>query len=179
MTEAELVHLDRPDRYPAALRRLHWLMAVLLMIMVVLGLYMSALPRGNTLKALLLNGHLMLGSIILLLALLRLHLRFRSSLPPKPGAYSNARRHLIAAVHGGFYVLMIGLPILGLSVWAIDPFVGGPALLGEGVWISNLAGVLYRMHYLGAWLLCGLLMVHILGALGTRAGGRWTLRRML
>ena len=168
-----------PDRYPAGLRRIHWLMAVLLPSMVLLGLWMGSLSRGHDLKTLLLNWLLMLGCVLLLLVILRIRIRLKSDLPSRSSGYSEARKRLVSVVHSGFYLIMISLPILGLSVWAIDPFVGGPGLFGEAVWVSNLAGVLHRMHYLGAWLLCVLLFVHVIGGLGKSDGKQRVFKRML
>lgn len=140
---------------------------------------MGSLPRGDDLKALLINWHLIVGCMVLILAFCRLVLRFKLALPALPDRYPGWRRRLIAVVHVSFYVLMIGLPFLGLSVWAMDPFVGGPAIFGEAVWVSNMAGYLHRMHYLGAWLLLLLLILHIAGALSSDGQGSKMLRRML
>lgn len=153
-------------------------MAVLLLLMIGIGLFMGSLPRGDELKALLIQWHLIVGCVVLILAFCRLILRFRMVLPALPDRYPPWRRRLIAAVHAGFYVLMIGLPVLGLSVWAIDPFVGGPAIFGEAVWVSNTAGYLHRLHYLGAWLLLLLLVLHVTGAMSKDDRGTIVLKRM-
>lgn len=167
-----------PAAYPAGLRRLHWLMALLLPAMIGLGLWMGTLPRGHALKTLLLNWHVAVGLAVLLLALLRLWLRRRTRLPELPAGYPAWRSYLVRCVYGGFYLLMTGLPLLGLAVWALDPFVG-PALFEEAVWISNTAGWLHRLHYLGAWLLLFLLIPHMAGALSSDGQGSKLLKRML
>jgi len=166
-------------RYPGRLILLHWLLAVLLLGMIVLGLMMGALARGNALKSLMLNLHLMTGLLVLFLSGVRAYYRQNSRLPAMPARYSIWRARLAQTVHRLFYGLMFGLPLLGLSVWAIDPFVGGPALFGEGVAISNAAARLHTAHYLGAWLILVALLLHIVGAMGTDDQGRRILRRML
>lgn len=159
---------------------LHWLMTVLLMSMIGLGLFMGSLPRGHALKPFLLNGHVATGLLILLLLGYRLVLRhrYRSVRPALPSQYSRLRKRIAQSVHIALYALMLGLPLVGLGVWALDPFVGGPALFGEGVWISNAAGQLHQLHYLGAWLLFGLVLMHVLGGMSVDDQGRRVLHRM-
>lgn len=164
-------------RYPAGLIRLHWLMAVLVVVMLVLGQTMSGLPRGDALKGLLLGWHLAVGVSVLVLAGVRVFLRLRAEIPQEPREPA-WRRRLARTVHAALYVLMFVLPLAGLTVYLVDPHVGGPALLGEGLAAGNLAGVVYRVHYFGAWLLLGLMALHVGGSLWPGAAGP-ALPRML
>jgi len=112
------------------------------------------------------------GLLLLVLALIRLGVRQRLApeLPRNPTA---------RFTHRLFYGLMLALPMLGLGVWASDPFVGGPALLGRDVWVGNLAERLHQLHYLGAWLLLATLTAHVAGAFLRSRDGRYPLARML
>ena len=169
-----------PVRYPRPLRRLHWLLALLLPSMVLFGLWMGMLDRSDPLKSLVLPWHLATGALVFALAAWRLTIRYRSRAlfsrardgsPP-------ARRALAAFVHAAFYVLLFGLPLLGFGVWILDPHLG-PAPFGDGVAVGNWSERLHRIHYLGAWSVAVLLPLHVGGALLREADGRRPLARMV
>lgn len=171
---------DASIRYAKPLRRLHWLLAVLLVTMVLFGLWMGMLDRSDPLKALVLPWHLTTGALVFALTLWRLWIRrthralfasAHSTLPP-------ARRALAASVHALLYLLLLGLPLLGFGVWILDPHLG-PAPFGDGVAIGNWSERLHRLHYLGAWSLAVLLPVHVTGALIRDRSGHRPLKRML
>ncbi len=146
--------------------RLHWILALLLSIMLVLGLYMGSLVRTDPLKPWLLNWHLAIGASVFVLSLWRLGLRLGDrSADHRYRALPVLEQGLIRLVHVGFYGLMLGLPVAGFGIWLLDPFVAGPGLAGQSVERLELVGRLHRVHYLGAWLLVGLLIVHLGGVL--------------
>ena len=161
---------------------LHWLMAAALVVMVLFGLIMAGLPRGDDTKQWMLYVHLGLGLMVLVAAIWRLRLRQTRPVPPLPEPYRPWERWLVGFVHGGFYALMLLMPLAGLSVWLLDPFLGGPGLAGQSLAFTELAARIYTVHYLGAWLLIVLVVVHLAGALRGQFGkdaGRRVLRRML
>jgi len=151
--------------YPRSVQILHWVMAIGLIGMVLLGLFMGSLPLSDERRDLLMVGHLVTGCLLLLAVAIRLRWRVQGKMPSLPSAYGGWERRLTQAVHAGFYVLMIGLPVLGLSVWMLDPFVFGPGLAGQSIALANLAGWLHWAHYLGAWSLLALFSVHLVGAM--------------
>ncbi len=157
--------LSQHTRYPASARWLHWGMAGALVAMIVLGLFMSGLPLDHAARSSLMMGHLATGLLLLLSAGVRLRLRLRGVMPELPAAYAPWERGLAGSVHSLFYLLMFGLPLLGLGVWLLDPFVMGPGLAGQSVTLGNLTGWLHWFHYLGAWLLVLALIFHVAGAM--------------
>ena len=99
---------------------LHWLMAVLLIVLIILGLYMVKLPIS--LQKLKLYGlHKEYGLLALWLVVLRYAWRITSKIP----VLNLPRWEFLAArlVHAGFYVLMFALPLSG---WCISSFAGLP-----------------------------------------------------
>lgn len=150
--------------YPRSVQWLHWAMAIALIAMVFLGLFMGSLPLNDARRDTLMLGHLATGCLLLIGVVLRLRWRLQGRMPPLPSAYRRSERVLAQTVHLSFYVLMIGLPLLGLSVWALDPFVIGPGLAGQSIALANLTGWLHWAHYLGGWALLVLLVVHVAGA---------------
>jgi cytochrome b561 len=167
--------------YPRPVQWLHWIMAIALVGMVVFGLIMGSLPLSDERRDLFMLGHLATGVLLLMAAGLRLRWRIEGRMPALPEVYRPWERAIARTVHAAFYVLMFGLPLLGLSVWLLDPFVWGPGLAGQSIALANLTGWLHWGHYLGAWLLIGLLIVHVIGALrglASKNPQRQVLRRM-
>ncbi len=157
------------DPYPRRLVVLHWLMAVLLVGMLIIGSIMAGRPLGDELRSTLVLTHLAVGLVVFALAAWRLVIRLRGPKVRAPTGHAAWRWRLAGMVHGIFYGLMLGLPVLGLAVWLIDPFVPGPGL-GQGrLWLTEAAGRLHRLHYLGGWLLLVLMVLHIAAALSSRA----------
>jgi len=150
--------------YPRFVQILHWLMAIALVSMVLFGLFMGSLPLSDSRRDAMMLAHLATGTMLLIAVVVRLRCRLKGEMPPLPSVYRGWERRMAHGVHAAFYVLMIGLPLLGLSVWLLDPFVYGPGFAGQSIALANLAGWLHWGHYLAGWLLLLLLLVHVLGA---------------
>ncbi len=100
-------------RFPLSMRILHWLLAGLLLGMLFIGAAMvTSLLDYHRLLALARP----LGIAILVLAIVRLVNRKRSTLPPFPATMSERERRIASASEALFYALMIGLPLVG---WAM------------------------------------------------------------
>src|SRR5690606_21321549 len=100
-----------PATYHRSSRYLHWVMAALLFYMVFLGWSFDSEDSGLFARFQL---HKSVGILILFLTFLRIGLRVAYKAPPEiagPKWQTGAAK----AVHIGFYVLMIGLPLSG---WA-------------------------------------------------------------
>ena len=110
---------DTP-RYTSIAIILHWIIAALLIGMVFFGWYMEDLSHGfqagevpleNVLQAY--NWHKTIGLLILLLSLARLVWRLTHKTPGMPDGMKPWEKMAAHAVHWAFYVIMIGLPIMG------------------------------------------------------------------
>lgn len=161
---------------------LHWLGALLVVLMIGLGTVMGDLRRGDPLKPLLLQWHLAAGIILWLFTLARLILRRVQPGPEWPRTYSRTERWLVGGVHGGMYMLMLMLPLAGLGIWWLDPYLLATPGRDFPLWRAETAAMLHRVHFLGAWALAGLVVIHVVGAVrglfGPRTGRR-VLRRMV
>lgn len=71
-------------RYNAVAKLLHWLIALAIIAMLVLGWTMANLPKGDPAKFFLFQWHKSIGITILLLSLFRLGWRLVHSVPPLP-----------------------------------------------------------------------------------------------
>lgn len=108
------------SRYGTAMMTLHWLMAVIMIGLLVLGLYMVELPFG--VKRLRFYGwHKEFGILVLMLACIRMAWRTTNILPPMPPTMPYWQHIAALTVHYAFYFLMIALPITG---WMISSASG-------------------------------------------------------
>lgn len=120
--------LNTRERYGAVAIMLHWLMAVVLITLSVLGLYMVSLPDvGFDMKKIaLILYHKQLGIVALALALLRFAWRVGNALPRLAEALPGWQMVLARFVHLCFYALMVALPITG---WIMSSATGIPVSL--------------------------------------------------
>lgn len=99
-------------RYNAPARALHWLMAVLIMGMLVLGLYMQGLPLSPQ-KLTLYSWHKWAGVTVFLLVWLRLAWRVTHRPPALPDSMSARMQWAAHAGHTMLYGLMLLIPLTG------------------------------------------------------------------
>jgi cytochrome b561 len=131
-----------------------------------LGLYMTGLPNGMA-KLKLYNWHKWAGAVFLALALLRLLWR-ATHRPPPPLPQPAWQQRAAGAVHGAMYGLFFVVPLLG---WAYSSALGYP-LVVFGVlplpdWVPldrELARAIKPWHERAAWLLAGLVALHVAAA---------------
>lgn len=100
------------NRYTTVAVVLHWLIAAAIIFQIILGWRAGDAPKGPSAFAMI-QLHKSIGITILLLSLARL--AWRLTHRPPPHAADQPRWQTIAsnAVHWGFYVIMIGLPLTG------------------------------------------------------------------
>jgi len=152
-------------RHDERLVRLHWLMAGALVAMVLLGLTLTSLSLTHPARPWLTGLHVGLGLLVLIGAIQRLRLRRDGAYRPLPEDYPGWARGLAGVVHLAFYGLMLILPLAGVLLWLFDPFVAGPGLAGQSMALIEMVGYVHAVHYFGAWLLVGLVVIHAAGAL--------------
>jgi cytochrome b561 len=145
----------------------HWIMALLLIGLVILGLYMTSLPLSAQ-KLKLYGYHKELGMLVLFLVMFRLVWRI-SNVLPSLASLSAFERIAARSVHWAFYFFMITLPITG---WLITSMVGLPISF-FGFFIipvlsppdENQLALFENIH---TWLAYGLIVtfsLHVLAAL--------------
>lgn len=161
---------DKPmERYPLALRVLHWLLALLLAVQVMLGL---AAERWTTraVSDALFPIHFKLGILILCLMLLRLGLRLGLPVPGHAGDEPPWHRRIRSCVHGLLYLLVLMLPISGHIIWV---WMGADRTLFGGLEVPALfvppddetaRAIAWYVHIYGAWTLSALVCLHAAAA---------------
>ena len=163
-------------RYDTVSMLIHWVTAALLIFMIFFGEDLMATEEegqeaGEALAGTFLPSlHVSIGVTILVLTLLRILWRISHPAPPLPPGMKPYAILALRAVHGLFYLLMIGLPLTGwlafgellreepamaaVRVFGAIPLPASPAW---GEWTaelheigSNVAMVLVGLHILAA-----------------------------
>jgi cytochrome b561 len=155
------------SRFTPLQRALHWLMAacILAMLFIGVGMVSTIAPKYLTLVAI----HKSLGIAILILALIRLGVRWYSGAPRLPADLPAPMKLAAEASHYLLYALMIGMPLLG---WGMLSAAGYPVVLYGGVRLpmilhasASLHTTLWNAHYYLAFLFFALVLLHLAAAL--------------
>lgn len=151
--------------YDGVAKALHWLIALL----VVVQFGTKLIGTSSFSEAQLNAWHLAVGPTIGFLMILRLLWRLSHRYPPPPADLALPLRVLAGATHWAFYVLLIGLPVIGwfaASAYGVTPYLFGviplPALLPHDDTVGEAIG---RVHGAFAWVLLALAGLHVCGAL--------------
>ena len=102
-------------RYRSIVVWIHWITALMVITQVWLGFTFSDYPRGSPERGELFTWHKTLGALILLMALVRLGVRFLNPPPPYPQDFPRWERALAVWNHRIFYFMLIALPLTGLA----------------------------------------------------------------
>lgn len=190
------VTMNRPapsdvQKYPAGMRALHWLRALVVIGTLSVGLVMVNLPDELPLKfEQLYPNHKQFGLLALLLGLAQLVLRSRTRVPEPPAGLRPWERKLSTFVHRALYALLIIVPLMGYSMSSTFTQSDGvpfffffgqvPELLPKN---DRWFEVFQLLHRIFAYTLLALVVLHVAGALKHRFLDRNeqndVLRRML
>ena len=139
--------MSSPTGYTRAQIRLHWIVALLIVLQFVLHEPISqawrAIRQGAEMEfSPLIPMHVFGGLLILALVVWRLALRATHGAPPPPAAEHPTLKLAAKAAHGALYALMIGLPVSGALAWLGGV---GPAAGAHGV-MKTLLLALVALH---------------------------------
>lgn len=166
-----------PHRYTRTAMVLHWIIALLMVANVAMILSVDSLPDGWVRPAI--DTHKSLGITVLGLVLLRLLWRLTHPAPPLPADYPRWERAFAHGAHVLLYLVMLWMPMTGWlhdSAWkdaATHPmYLFGAFEWPRLDWIASvpakpkemLHDVFGWMHTGGAYLLYGLVFLHVAGA---------------
>ena len=164
----------RTGRYPLSMRILHWLMAAIIIVLLVAGITMVRLDDQVPAKfQVLFPWHKSFGLLAFILVVIRLWVRARSRVPALPEGISGWERTAVRAGSFLFYALMIFVPCMGYALSSTYTQSDGEFFFGVNLpelLPKNDAQyeVFWLLHRIGAFVLLGLLVLHILGALKHR-----------
>jgi len=160
--------IDGNTAYSLTARALHWITAVLVLIMLPLGVAIAN-ELGGPLKDSLYDLHRSIGTVIIPLVILRLGYRLTHPPLPLPEDIPPIQQRAAHATHWGLYGLLLVQPLVG---WIATSAYGAPIMIFglfqlPPIWPRDLAfsELLFVVHGLiGAALAC-LAAVHIGAAL--------------
>jgi cytochrome b561 len=152
-------------RYDAGAIALHWVMALLIVVVGVLGLLHDSWPKRT--QAFWINVHALIGLVVLALLIARIGWRRRHRPPPLPADCGELSRRLSPPVQGLLYLLMFVIPILGIVtfIWHGRVFDFGWFRLDFGVPKNRaIFQPTELIHGYLAYALFGLATLHALAA---------------
>ena len=181
------MHLANSERrYGAVAIALHWLMAMLIVLLIALGIYMVRLPDAgfDQSKIYLIIIHKEIGLLVLALVSLRLAWRQLNPLPALERTVPEWQQVTAVFVHLCLYALMVAQPILG---WLMSSAAGIsvdffrlftlPDLVRPQ---ANLFAQLRQIHDWLGFVMAGLICLHAGAALRHHFVQRdETLRKMI
>ncbi len=175
---------NTPATWGSVSKTLHWLIALLILALGVVGLVMDELPKTPK-YFWVFTAHKSIGITVLALVALRLLWRLYAGAPrPVPGTPSWQER-IASLTHWLLYILMFAIPLSGWlydSASSLRPFklfglVEMPKLVGQNEQLRELS---HEFHELGFWVLILLVVAHAGAAFFHHIYQRdATLRRML
>lgn len=156
---------DRPTGYGTTARMLHWLVAVLIMAMIPVGLLMAREGLNRGLGDALYLFHKNVGSLLLVIVVLRLVWRLTHPPQPLPVSLPVWQRRAAGLTHLGLYALILVMPLSGYvrvraggyPIEALDA-LGLPVLIPKSKALADAAS---NLHEMAAWALIALLALHI------------------
>ncbi len=156
------------QRYTVVARMLHWLMALALTALVIVGYTMKALPL-SPLKLQVYSWHKWTGISLLILVVLRLIWRLLNRPPALPVGMSRLTRALAHGGHAALYVLMLAIPLTGWLMSSAKGFqtvwfgvIPLPDLVSKD---KPLGELLVQVHIFLNYALITMVSLHILAAL--------------
>lgn len=154
------------ERYRRAARVLHWLVAAMLVFVWGMGAVIGFVTEEVKLTFYMI--HESFGFLILLTMLARSAVRWFNP-PPAPVPMPLWERRLADVVHAALYVMLVVQPVMGLLAtnahgfpFALFGVVPIPSPVGEA---PGIAPVFSAVHFVGAWVILLLVVLHVGGAL--------------
>jgi cytochrome b561 len=150
--------------YHPLAKTLHWITALLVLGLIGVGLWMVDLPISLT-KLLAYAWHKWIGLVVLALTIARLAWRWYAPPPPLPDSVTAWHRRLAPVSHGLLLVLLLAMPVSGWlmsSAGGVTVYWFGTLQLPDLVPRDPLTFEMLRtVHHQLAWLMIGVLVVHV------------------
>jgi cytochrome b561 len=154
--------MTAPARYPLRTRILHWLTAVLVFSMLLIGFGMvNSIGSYAALRAI----HMTLGTIVLVIVVLRAANRLTHRVPKLPDTVGWVEHKLVVGSELALYTLLLVQPLVG---WAMVSATGKPVVIFGALTLPRIAPfnadlyfVLRQTHSLLAYTLVVIIAAHV------------------
>lgn len=155
-------------KYGATAKWLHWLVGVMVMLMLIVGPGLEDLPISE--REVIIMGHSGLGTLVLILMLVRWPWRLTHPVPGPTAAMSSLQDRLSRLMHWSFYVLIVLQVIFGIgqAMFLTDYEVLAFGLIPYSSFAADnadVASLFHIAHGLNSKLLSLLVLGHIFAAL--------------
>ena len=168
------------ERYTKTAIVFHWVIALFILYNIVVGTFMEDLeqPLRNTVV----STHASIGISVLGLALLRILWRVTHRPPDFPATMAAWEKTVAHLAHAFLYFLMVVVPLTGFSILSSN--APRPPGTGIRIWVFTdiprisvlqqnpdagyrriLHDFFLDLHHLSAWILAGLVVLHVVAAL--------------
>lgn len=151
---------------------LHWVMALMVIVLIAVGTYMAGLDKADPRKMQLMGMHKSFGVIFMQFAILRVIWSRLNNSPKLPDVLASWEKLLSKTITGSLYLLMLAIPFSGyvmtnLFGYPVSLFglIDLPVLFGKNTEMALLAK---QVHFLLVYTLMAALFAHITGALKHR-----------
>jgi cytochrome b561 len=157
------------ERYNNVAIVLHWIVAVLALVLIGLGLYMTDIPRGTPERTFFYNLHKSIGVTTAVVVLIRLWWRAKNPPPPLPAGVPAWQVTASKLSHALLYLCLVLMPLSGFSAsqftkYGVNYF--GLFKIPPMGWEDKVIyDFLQGIHGVTAALLITLVIVHVLAAL--------------
>lgn len=111
----------KSDQYSKVAMGFHWLIALMIIGLIVFGILMTNPETPNRFE--LYQLHKSFGICVLILSVLRLLWRLGHKPPPLPTGMKAWEIAAAKSTHVAFYIIMIGMPLLGWAMVSSSEFV--------------------------------------------------------
>ncbi len=173
--------------YGAFSKTLHWLIALGIIMLIIVGVYMTGLDKTDPAKREIIGMHKSFGALMMMLIVLRLIWLQISPAPTLPSAFNAKEKLLTKGVHKILYLLMLMTPISGYLMSNAGGYPVSffglfelPALIDKS---KAIGGFAHEAHGILAFTMLAFVVLHVAGAvkhrLQDRGGERDILSRML
>ena len=154
--------MTAPARYPLRTRILHWLTAILVFSMLLIGFAMvNSIGSYVSLRAV----HMTLGIVVLVIVLLRAANRLTHRAPKLPDTVGWVEHKLVVGSELALYALLLAQPLVGwamISATGLSPVVFGSLHLPRiAPFNADLYFILRQTHSLLAYTLVVIIAAHV------------------
>ena len=108
------------NRYAIGARRLHWLVAILLLLVYLAMEQRGLFARGTPQRTAMMQSHFWLGLLVFVLAWWRLRVRMRHAPPPIDPPLPGWQALIAKATHVALYLFIVLMPLLGLTTILLE-----------------------------------------------------------
>jgi len=152
-------------KYDGVAKTLHWIVALLMIVMLTAGWTLGDLPLDEKVQTLVI--HSSLGLSVFILMFIRLYWRRKNPPPARPDHMPTWQVTASKFSHHGLYFFVMLQPLLGLgqSMYAdfdVRPYGAFSVSMGAN---ESLYGIFHELHEINAMILIALVLLHLGAAL--------------